>query len=256
MSDINTSKRRRSGRSPSERTTGIAQLPWRHVTNRYQPTLVLDPEQVEAIHDASLDILEEIGIEFLSPAAAAAMVRAGGSLGDDGIRLRLDRAMVLEAVARAPASFTLHARNPAHDLTFGAGRINFATVASAPNASDLDGGRRPGNFVDFQNLVRLGQALNIVHMIGGYPVEPTDLPASARHLDCYLSMIGLTDKLWRPYALGGGRIDDAIEMAAIARGLDRDGLALSPSVITNVNTNSPLRVDGPMLDGLAELARA
>jgi trimethylamine--corrinoid protein Co-methyltransferase len=256
MSDTDTPRRRRSGRSPADRGAGIGQLPWRQVTNRYRPSEVLDPEQVEAIHDASLDILEEIGIEFLSPGAAALMVGAGGNLDGDGVRLRLDRAMVLEAVAKAPSSFTLHARNPAHDLTVGDGRINFATVASAPNASDLDGGRRPGNFVDFQNLVRLGQSLNVVHMIGGYPVEPTELPAATRHLDCYLSMIGLTDKLWRPYALGGGRIEDAIEMTAIARGLDRDGLARSPSVLTNVNTNSPLRVDGPMLDGLTELARA
>jgi trimethylamine--corrinoid protein Co-methyltransferase len=249
-------KRRRGGRPTGPRAATIAQLPWRSVVNRYKPVDVLDPEQVEQIHAASLTILEEIGIEFLSASASALMVRAGARLAADGVRLRLDRAMVLEAVARAPASFTLHARNPAHDLVFGAGRINFATVASAPNAADLDGGRRPGGFADFQNLVRLGQALNIVHLIGGYPVEPTDLPASTRHLDCYLAVIRLTDKLWRPYALGGGRIDDAIEMAAMARGLDREALALSPSLITNVNTNSPLRVDGSMLDGLAELARA
>jgi len=226
------------------------------VINRYKPVDVLDAEQLEAIHEASLRILEEFGIEFLSDTARTTMRRAGAALDADGLRLRLDRGMVLDAVAKAPPSFTLQARNPAHDLVFGGNNIVFASVASAPNAADLDRGRRPGNQDDFRDLLRLSQALNIVHMIGGYPVEPTDLPAATRHLDCYLDMIRLTDKIWRPYALGGGRIGDAIEMTALARGIDRAQLMAGPSVLTNVNTNSPLRVDGPMLDGLAELALA
>jgi trimethylamine--corrinoid protein Co-methyltransferase len=40
----------------------------------------------------------------------------------------------------------------------------------------------------------------------------------------------------------------------IARGVDRKTLKNEPSIITVVNTNSPLRVDGPMLDGLMEMA--
>jgi len=249
-------RRRRNPRQSGTRSATPAQLPWRKVENRYRPVDVFDDEQVEQIHDASMRILEELGIEFLSPDARDVMVRAGATLDADGVRLRMDRGLVLDAVAKAPSSFTLHARNPAHDLVIGAGRINFACVASAPNSSDLDCGRRPGNFIDFENLLRLAQSLNIVHLTGGYPVEPTDLPVPTRHLDCYLSYIRLTDKIWRPYALGGGRIEDAIEMAAIARGLDRDGLQRSPGLLCNVNTNSPLRVDGPMLDGMAELARA
>ncbi len=249
-------RRRRGDRASGARSAGPGQLAWRRVVNRYDPVRVLDAEGIEKIHDASLRILEEMGIEFLSAEARALVRGAGATVEPGGTRVRFERGLVLEAVAKAPSSFTLHARNPAHDLDFGGNRIVFATVGSAPNASDLDHGRRPGCFVDFENLVRLGQSLNTVHMIGGYPVEPTDLPAQTRHLDCYLSLIRLTDKIWRPYALAGGRIEDAIEMAAIARGLDRAGLAASPGLITNVNTNSPLRVDGPMLDGLAEMARS
>ena len=43
-------------------------------------------------------------------------------------------------------------------------------------------------------------------------------------------------------------------MTAIARGIDRETLKKEPSIITVVNTNSPLRVDGSMLDGLIEMA--
>jgi trimethylamine--corrinoid protein Co-methyltransferase len=45
-------------------------------------------------------------------------------------------------------------------------------------------------------------------------------------------------------------------MLCLARGLDRAALAREPGLLSVVNTNSPLRVDGPMLQGLMEMARA
>src|SRR3546814_6195976 len=65
----------------------------------------------------------------------------------------------------------------------GGNAIVFASIGSAPNVSDLEGGRRIGNFKDYCDLVRLCQSLNIVHIFGGYPVEPVDLPPATRHLD-------------------------------------------------------------------------
>ncbi len=62
--------------------------------------------------------------------------------------------------------------------------------------------------------------------------------------------------MWHPYALGRQRILDAVEMLAIARGASKDQLKREPGLFTVVNTSSPLRVDGPMLDGLTEMALA
>ena len=45
--------------------------------------------------------------------------------------------------------------------------MNFCTVASAPNASDLTGGRRRGNQEDYRNFLKLGQYFNIIHLFGG-----------------------------------------------------------------------------------------
>ena len=61
--------------------------------------------------------------------------------------------------------------------------------------------------------------------------------------------------MFGPYALGRVRVADAVEMYRIARGLTEDEAIAEPGLVTVVNTNSPLRVDGPMLDGLAEMAR-
>ncbi|MEA2780980.1 MAG: trimethylamine---corrinoid protein Co-methyltransferase [Rhodospirillaceae bacterium] len=243
---------------PARRTRGqpvnVAQLPWRRITNRYPPVEVLSADELEHIHSTALEILECDGVEFLLDEALDILQMAGAEVDRESKRVRFERGLILESLAKAPREFVIRARNPEHDIVLGARNINFATVASAPNSSDRERGRRPGVFADFEDFLRLAQIINVVHTIGGYPVEPADLPAGTRHLDCVRSMILLSDKTFRLYALGRVRISDGLEMARISRGLSRDELVREPCVYTNVNVNSPLRIDGPMLAGLIEMA--
>jgi trimethylamine---corrinoid protein Co-methyltransferase len=241
-------------RERRSRGGGVKQLPWRSYRNPYRPIEVLRSDQIESIHDASMRILEEIGIEFLDEGARRRLKAAGAKVEEGNLRVRFDRAMVTEHVAKVPSEVTLYARNPAHNLVFGGNHINFGSVASAPNCSDMDRGRRPGNFADYCDLLRLCQSLNIVHFISGYPVEPADIPPSVRHLDAHYAVITLTDRIWHPYSLGRERIADAIEMILIARGIDREQLAQEPALFSIINSNSPLRLDGPMLQGMTEMA--
>jgi len=233
---------------------GLKQLPWRQVKNPYRPVEVLEEEGLEAIHEASLSILEEIGMEFMHPEAHALLKREGVTVTPGSDRVRLDRGLILEKIKTVPSQFPLHARNPAHSLTIGGNNVNICTVASAPNASDLEGGRRPGNFQDYQDFLRLEQVFNIVHLAGGYPVEPTDLPANTRHLDCIAAFVKLTDKPFHAYSLGRQRILDALEITRLGRGITEAQLAQEPSLFTIINTNSPLKLDGPMIEGLTEMA--
>ena len=132
----------------------------------------------------------------------------------------------------------------------------FSPVASPPNCSDLERGRRPGNRADFRDFLKLGQTFNILHLTGGYTVEPIDIPPDIRHLEALRDIYTLTDKPTHSYSLGWGRIRDGIEMCRIARGIDRAQLEREPSLMTIINTSSPLRLDSPMAAGIIEMARA
>ncbi|HET6466997.1 MAG TPA: trimethylamine methyltransferase family protein [Geminicoccaceae bacterium] len=246
----------RRGRRPQPDRQGFQQPPWRQVRLTYPPVEAVSADALEAIHEASLRILEEIGMDFLLPEAREMLKAAGAEAEVGSARVRFDRGLVLEAMAKAPPRFTLHARNPAHDLEIGGDVIVFATVGSAPNVADLEGGRRSGNRKDFQDLVRLAQCFEIVHLIGGYPVEPVDLPPAVRHLDCLADFVRLSDKAFHAYSLGRQRIRDGIEIARIARGASRERLLREPSLFTVVNSSSPLRLDAPMLRGIIEMAEA
>src|SRR5215475_3619094 len=244
--------RRRSRRDAN----AFNQPPWRALANPYAPIDVLTEEQLDRIHDASMRILETHGLEFLSDAALDVLAKAGATVDRGSRRARLDRGLVAAYVAEAPARFTLYARNPSRTVTIGGDAIAFCAVSSAPNCSDLDRGRRPGSFADYCNFLRLIQSLNIIHLAAGYPVEPIDITPSIRHLDAYHAAVTLTDRVWSPSAIGAQRVEDGIAMNCIARGITREELLAKPGLCSVINTNSPLRVDGPMLEGLMALARA
>jgi trimethylamine---corrinoid protein Co-methyltransferase len=248
----------REGRRPRRERSGagrLAQAPARRLRNPYPPFEILSADQIEAIHAASLRVLAEIGINFLLPEARAILKEAGAEVDPASTRVRFDPAMVEERIRTAPAAFTLHARNPERNVRIGENVINFCLVASTPHVSDLERGRLTGNFADYCNLLKLAQSLNICHMIAGYPVEPVDLPPATRHLDAVAAMATLCDKTLYGYALGAVRIRDSLEITRIARQASHEQLLREPSMTTVVNSNSPLQYDGPMLEGVIEMAR-
>jgi trimethylamine---corrinoid protein Co-methyltransferase len=222
----------------------------------FPPVPAVSADELDAIHRASLAILEEIGMDVLDAEARDILRGAGAAVDAGGPRVRFDRGLVEATIGKAPTSFVLHARSPVRSVEIGGDAIAFGSVASAPNVADRARGRRPGNRADFDDLLRLAQILPAVHVIAGYPVEPADIHASVRHLDALFDMLTLSDKPIHAYSLGRQRILDGIEMARIARGIDRATLEREPSVFTIINTSSPLRLDEPMAQGVIEMARA
>ncbi|HUQ43359.1 MAG TPA: trimethylamine methyltransferase family protein [Candidatus Limnocylindria bacterium] len=250
-----------------ERRTGggVPRLPWRRIVNPFAPIELLSADQLEAVHRAGLKILREIGLEVLNARALDLFEGAGASVERKtadaagrgaAARVRMEPELLEGLVATAPASFELHARNPERNLIFGDRHLVFGAVGGPAFVSDIDRGRRPGNFADFQDYVRVIGALDIVHQEGGGPLEPTDLPVETRHLDMYRTFATTLDKTWQCLAFGSQVAEDAIEVACITRGIDRAQLAREPSLMTVVNTNSPLRLDEPMSDGLIAMAEA
>ena len=260
MTDMDTAageglrRRRGGGREGHARNAAPQQPPWAQPRMHMRPTELLSADELESIHTGSLRVLSEIGMDFLDADAREVLRAAGASVAPDSQRVRFDPAMVDELIRTAPATFTLHARNPDRDVQMGGDWVAFGTVGSPPNVADLDRGRRIGNRVDYQNLLRLGQSLNAVHFLSGYPVEPVDLHHGVRHLWASYDALTLMDKAVHCYSLGRQRNIDVLEMVRIARGVDQATIDREPSVFTVVNSSSPLRLDAPRLQGIMEFA--
>lgn len=233
---------------------GVPRLPWRTLVNPYRPVEILSDDQVETIHRASLRILAEVGMEVLGDRAIDLLAAAGATVDRATRRVRLDPGLVEDLIRTAPSEFLVHARNPERTIAIGGPNVAFASVGGPAFVTDLDRGRRPGTIADFTDYVRLIGTLDVIHMEAGGPLEPTDLPVPTRHLEMYRVLATTLDKTWQ--CLGSGRtpVDDAIEVVCLTRGVDRDTLLREPSLMTIINSNSPLRLDGPMSEGLIEMA--
>jgi trimethylamine---corrinoid protein Co-methyltransferase len=255
MTDVAADPARRSRRDVSRRPVSHAiqqQKPLK--TKRpFPPTKLISDDQLESIHHASLKVLAEIGMDFMLPEARDILKKAGCTI--DGERVRFDPAIIEQAMSRAPEHFTIHARNPKWNMEIGGDHISFGTVGSPPNCHDVDGGRRTGNHSDFTKFIKLAQHFNAIDFVSGYPVEPIDIHAGVRHLEVLREVAFLTEKPFVAYSLGVDRIRDGIEIARLARGVSHEQFDREPTLTTIVNTNSPLKLDSNMLNGMLEMSR-
>lgn len=253
MTAIRSSRRRRNHSDKTSPSPGF-QPPRQQLVNPYPPMELISADQLESIHQASLTILSEIGIEFILPEARQRLKKAGAITQQDSDRVHFDPDMVEQYIGLAPAVIDVHARNPQRSFKLGANYLSFGNVSSAPNASDMIKGRRSGNHQDFRDFLKLTQYYNIINFNGGYPVEPTDWHHSIRHLQATRDFIQYTDKAFHVYSLGYQRNRDVFEMTRIARGIDHAQFEADTSLMTVINSNSPLRFDKVMLEGIIEMS--
>ena len=252
------SPRRRGRRRSVGAETGsppINQQQFFKPQNHMAPLTPLSDDHIAEIHNQSLRILSELGIEVDSANARAAYKDAGADVDEASHIVRLDEALVMQLVASAPASFTLTPTNPDRALTIGSNNIYFGLVSGAPNVHCALKGRRTGNFEDYKNLIKLGQYFNAIHFFGNQALAPNDLAVNTRHLDTVLVNLTLSDKIFLTMSIGEVRVSDAAQMLAIARGISLDELSQSPSCITNININSPRKFDTEMAAAAMYLAR-
>ncbi len=243
-------RERRSGpKSP------LAHIPWLSIKNDMPPMTRLNEEAEKKIHEASMRILEEIGIAFMDAEALDMWEQAGAKVDRDKEHVWFDRDLILELVAKAPSHFTWRARNPAHNLTIGKNHITFVPQGGVVFVNDLDYGRRPGKMEDYLNFLKIVQMSNVLHFTGEQIIVPHDVPVSFRHLQRSLNALTLTDKAYLEAAHGRVITADAVAMAKIVFG---DSITESNEPVLGgiINASSPLRYDDRMVGGMLTYARA
>ena len=75
---------RRSSRVRGRQKAAFVQLSWRRLASPYPPMEIVSADQIEAIHEASLQVLEEIGMNFLLPEAREILRKAGAEVESGG----------------------------------------------------------------------------------------------------------------------------------------------------------------------------
>ena len=243
-------RRGRDARAAKRRTRVQRWLP--ELERRIPWVDLLDDEQVQRIHDASMDIIEEVGVEFRCDDAIGMWRAAGADI--DGVTVRIDREHLMSLVGTAPSSYTMVARDPAHTVTVGDGRTIFTPSYGAPYVLDLDGVRRPATLQDFRDFTKLNHLSPALHMSGGVVCEPMDVPVPKRHLYMTESLLKYSSKPFMGAVTSMDRAEDSLHMAGIVFGQD---FVRETTVMTCLaNANTPLVWDKTMLDSVRVFAAA
>jgi trimethylamine--corrinoid protein Co-methyltransferase len=222
--------------------------------NTLKPIAILPPEAEERVHRASLTMMRDQGVVFEEPRALDLFRRAGLKVDDGEQRVFFPPEFVEETVKKAPSRFTLHARDPENDVAIGGDGLAFAPVSGPPFVMDREGGRRDGTVKDQQDLIRLSEVLEVMHH-GCPEVAVKDLPVETRHLDILYDQLRLSRKGMIGDAWSALRARDHIDMMAIVFG-GREAILDRPVIVGIINSNSPMRYDANMAEGLIEYAAA
>ena len=145
---------------------------------QYKP---LTQDQVETIHGAALDILEQVGFTYESGLdETLAMLRETGCDHDpDRRRIFFPRELVLEQAAKAPSRVVLCGRKKDADLDLSTDRVHLGTGGSALNILDLESGWvRKSVLRDIYQIGRLVDKLDNIHFYLR-PCIPHDIPETA-----------------------------------------------------------------------------
>jgi trimethylamine---corrinoid protein Co-methyltransferase len=245
------SRRRRQGRAIESAAAKTGH--YRQLKHPFQPQKVFSDDEINAIHQTALQVLEELGLKILLPEARDILATGGAIVKEDMVYIGRD--MVESALATAPTSIRLRAANPVREQIYENGALIFVAGSGCPNVTDLERGRRPGSMEAFEESLKLCQSFDVIHKFGP-SVEPQDIPVNLRHYATMRAQLVLGDKPTYVFARGRGQVEDSFEI--IRRGLNLTDQEFENGVwaSTVINTNSPRMLDLPMAQGIIDFARA
>ena len=180
---------------------------------------VLTDEQVDAIHEASLKILEKTGVRFDSEKAHERLLKAGAVKHPTRANvLTFPRSMVEDAIRKIPHYATSYARDPKNDVTFDGETVYAHSLGGNPLMMDLETRQhRMSTLKDVQDATRIMDALPFCHTISNLVVA-TDVPADVLPVKTMEAMMRNTTKCVSGYALDEETVDIMAKMWACVTG--------------------------------------
>lgn len=136
----------------------------------------LNEEQVKAIHESTLEILETIGIGTTSERFMKACSQVGLKVENNTVYFPRD--LVEKAIQTAPSQFSLYGRDGSHEVKLGSGQVYAQTCIGSPFILDIETGkRRPVVYKDLEDFIRVCDGLEDIDIISA--IFPKDVPEHA-----------------------------------------------------------------------------
>lgn len=215
---------------------------------------VFTGEEVKQIHEASVDLMEKVGIKVHNENARRIFAARGARVDQTSNLVKIPRAMLEDAVASAPSRIVLCGREEKNDLILEGTNTYLGTGGTVLNTLDLEtGARRPTEVRDVAGYARVSDALENVafFVINCYP---NDVPTADVDVNRFYHSFANTSK----HVMGGIYTADGlrrvINLAEDIAG-SKKKLLERPFVSFITLMMSPLVMEVTYTDFLIEISR-
>jgi trimethylamine--corrinoid protein Co-methyltransferase len=209
---------------------------------------ILSPEQVQRIHTATLDIIENVGVRFPSKRALDIWEEHGATVDRDRMIVKAPGDLIESALKKAPPAYDLSARDPSQDLALDGNHVYVGTDGCGVEVLDIHTGqRRRSCLQDVADIARVADKMEEVafHWV---PVSAQDCPPETRGLhELRAVWENSTKHLQTESIYSEKEARAAVEMAAVLAG-GYDALRKRPLLSIMECTAPPLGQDGGSLD--------
>jgi trimethylamine--corrinoid protein Co-methyltransferase len=216
---------------------------------------LLTRDEVEDIHNASLEILEDPGLEIESKRALDILREAGANVNYKNNRATIQRTLVKEALQKAPKTLRFGARNPKNSFVLDKRKIHFTTNGYAVFIRHYETGeRRYSTQRDLARWAVLADYLETINVI--WPsINPTDIPQNMQRLTAVSTCLTNSEKHVEHFAESAKEAQCEIEIASAIAG-SKEELKKSPIISAVQCPIAPLRFDEGLTDAVVEFAMA
>lgn len=226
------------------------------ITNPKLSLNILTPNEVQRIHEATLNIIENVGVRFPSKRALEIWEAYGARVDHDRMIVKVKPHLIEEALKKAPPVYPLAARDPAQDLMLDGNHVYVGTDGCGVEVIDLRSGqRRTSCLQDVADIARIADYLEEVafHWVA---VSAQDKPTETRGLHEIKALWENSTKHVQTESIyNESEARAAIEMAAAIAG-GREQLRQRPVLSLMQCTASPLGHDGGSLEAALLAAEA
>jgi len=226
------------------------------ITNPKLRLEILTTEDVKKIHEATLWIIENVGVRFPSEKALNIWEAHGAAVDREKQVVRAKPELIERALKTCPPAYALAARDPSQDLPLDGNHVYVGTDGCGVEVIDLHTGvRRVSCLQDVADISRLADATEEVafHWV---PVSAQDRPPETRGLHEIRTIWANSTKHVQTESIYNEHEARAsIEMASLIAG-GRDQLRKRPVLSLMQCSASPLGHDGGSVDAALLAAEA
>ena len=215
----------------------------------------LSDQQLDDFQEATLQVLEETGVQFPSQIALDIFSEHGAEVDPDTQVVKIPRKIVKDAMASVPRTFVMGARDPAFDLHLEQGVSFFTTDGCGYETIDIKTGeRRASTKEDVGMMARITDYLSSVAFY--WPmVSAQDRGVSSPLHELDATWNNSIKHIQSETLMGARPAEFAVEMATVLRGSAEEVRRRPPFSLT-ICTIAPLMQDKEGIEGAIVLAKA